>query len=54
MLTHHAKLYFCCSQEIRKWKDYVYGEWVFIILSFTAKSFLAWFNYGGANSLKQD
>jgi hypothetical protein len=28
--------------RIGRWRDYVYGEVVYIILSFTAKSLLAW------------
>lgn len=30
-----------------KWADYLYGEKVYIILSLTAKSALAWFVFGG-------
>ncbi|HIH01703.1 TPA: hypothetical protein HA259_06485 [Thermoplasmata archaeon] len=30
-----------------KWADYLYGEKVYIILSLTAKSTLAWFVFGG-------
>lgn len=38
-------------QWAQKWrfKDYVQGEIGFIILSFTAKSLLAWLNYGGGS-----
>lgn len=32
---------------VGKWKDYVFGEKVYIILSLVAKSFLAWFIWGG-------
>lgn len=32
---------------IRKWKDYLYGERVYIILSLTAKSALAWQVFAG-------
>ena len=28
--------------RIGRWRDYVHGEVVYIILSFTAKSLLAW------------
>jgi len=39
------------QKGIGKWKNYLYGEYVFIVLSFTAKQLLAWVNYGGTNSL---
>ncbi|MBC7471727.1 MAG: hypothetical protein H7196_00470 [candidate division SR1 bacterium] len=32
---------------IGKWKNYLFGEKVYIILSLLAKSFLAWFVWGG-------
>jgi hypothetical protein len=32
---------------VGKWKDYLFGEKVYIILSLLAKSFLAWFVWGG-------
>jgi len=32
---------------VGRWKDYLYGEKVYIILSLTAKSVLAWFVFGG-------
>jgi hypothetical protein len=32
---------------IGKWKNYLYGEKAYIILSLLAKSFLAWFVWGG-------
>lgn len=32
-----------------KYKNYVYGEYVFIILSFTSKQLLCWLNFGGSN-----
>jgi hypothetical protein len=32
---------------IGKWKDYLFGEKAYIILSLTAKSVLAWFVFGG-------
>ena len=35
-------------KRIRKWKDYLYGERVYIILSLVAKSFLAWLVLFGA------
>jgi hypothetical protein len=34
-------------KQIGKWKDYLFGEKAYIILSLTAKSFLAWFIWGG-------
>ena len=34
------------------YKDYVFGEFIFIMLSFTAKTFLAWITYGSVNSGK--
>ena len=34
-------------KKIRKWKDYLYGERVYIILSLTAKSLLAWQVFAG-------
>jgi hypothetical protein len=33
-------------------KDYIFGEFIFIMLSFTAKTFLAWITYGAAASTK--
>ena len=35
-------------KQIGKWKDYLYGERVYIILSLAAKSFLAWLVLFGA------
>jgi hypothetical protein len=35
-------------KRVGKWKDYVYGERVYIILSLVAKSFLAWLVLFGA------
>lgn len=35
-------------KKIGKWKDYIYGERVYIILSLVAKSILAWFVLFGA------
>lgn len=35
-------------KKIGKWKDYIYGERVYIILSLVAKSFLAWLVLFGA------
>jgi len=32
---------------IGKWKDYLYGERIYIILSFVAKSLLAWLVFVG-------
>ena len=32
---------------VGKWKDYLFGEKVYLILSLVAKSFLAWFIWGG-------
>lgn len=34
-------------EKIGKWKSYLFGEKSYIILSLTAKSFLAWFIWGG-------
>jgi hypothetical protein len=34
-------------KKIGKWRDYLYGEYVYIILSLTAKSLLAWQIYAG-------
>jgi len=34
-------------KKVRKWKDYLYGERVYIILSLTAKSALAWQVFAG-------
>eukprot|EP00741_Cyanophora_paradoxa_P018658 tig00021073_g18008.t1 len=31
------------------WRDYVFGEWMFLLLSLTAKQLLAWIAYGGAS-----
>lgn len=39
------------QRELGRWRDYIYGEYVFIILSFTAKSMLAWTNFIGTSSL---
>jgi Heliorhodopsin len=33
--------------KIGKWKDYLFGEKTYILLSLVAKSFLAWFIWGG-------
>ena len=32
-----------------RWKDYVFGEIAFIVLSFTSKQLLAWINFQGGN-----
>eukprot|EP00038_Savillea_parva_P001325 m.103140 g.103140 ORF g.103140 m.103140 type:complete len:89 (-) comp10468_c0_seq1:95-361(-) len=45
---------FLQQMEIGPFKDYLYGEYWFIILSFTSKQLLAWINYGGTNSLNND
>ena len=37
-------------KEIGYFKDYVFGEFIFIMLSFTAKTFLAWITYGSVSS----
>jgi len=42
------------QKKVGKWADYMYGEKVYIILSFTAKQFLAWLNYGGTKSLTNE
>jgi hypothetical protein len=34
-------------KEVGPWKNYVHGEKVYILLSLIAKSFLAWFIWGG-------
>jgi hypothetical protein len=36
-------------KRIGKWKDYMYGELTYIILSLVAKSFLGWLVFGGLN-----
>jgi hypothetical protein len=33
-------------RQVGKWKDYLYGEKVYVILSLTAKSLLAWQVFG--------
>jgi len=35
-------------RQVGKWKDYLYGERVYITLSFVAKSALAWQIFAGA------
>jgi len=35
-------------KQVGKWKDYLYGERVYIVLSFVAKSALAWQLFAGA------
>ncbi|MBU1493786.1 MAG: hypothetical protein KJ956_07445, partial [Actinobacteria bacterium] len=32
--------------RVGKWKDYLYGEYVYVLLSLTAKSLLAWQVFG--------
>ncbi len=32
---------------VGKWKDYIYGEKAYIVLSLVAKSVLAWIAFGG-------
>ena len=39
------------QREMGRWRDYIYGEYAFIVLSFTAKSMLAWTNFIGTRSL---
>ena len=34
-------------RQVGKWKDYLYGEYVYVFLSLTAKSLLAWQVFGG-------
>jgi hypothetical protein len=34
-------------KKIGKWKDYLFGERVFIVLSLTAKTALAWMIFAG-------
>ena len=34
-------------KKVGKWKDYLYGEKVYIILSLVAKTLLAWFVLAG-------
>ena len=38
-------------KKIGKWRDYVYGERGYIILSLVAKSVLAWLAFAGAMQL---
>ena len=33
--------------RVGKWRDYLFGEWVYVLLSLTAKSLLAWQVFGG-------
>lgn len=33
--------------RVGKWRDYLYGEWAYVILSLTAKSLLAWQIFAG-------
>ena len=35
------------NKKVGKWKDYLYGERVYIILSLTAKTVLAWIIWSG-------
>lgn len=42
------------QKEIGRFKNYLHGEYAFIILSFTSKQLLAWINYGGTNALNND
>lgn len=44
-----AILFYLQWAKIGYFKDYVRGEFGFIVLSFTAKSLLAWINYGGGS-----
>lgn len=37
-------------RKIGRWKNYLFGEWVYIVLSVTAKSALAWQIFGGTLS----
>ena len=34
-------------KKIGKWKNYIYGEYAYIVLSLVAKSLLAWQVFGG-------
>ena len=34
-------------KKVGKWSSYIYGEWVYIVLSLVAKSLLAWQVFGG-------
>jgi hypothetical protein len=34
-------------KRVGKWKDYLFGEKAYVVLSLVAKSFLAWFIWGG-------
>jgi hypothetical protein len=34
-------------KKVGKWKDYLYGEYVYITLSLIAKALLAWQVWGG-------
>lgn len=35
-------------KKVGRWKDYLFGEYVYILLSLFAKTALAWLVFGGA------
>ncbi len=43
--------YLLVTLEVYVWADYFVGEIAYIILAFTAKSFLAWFTFSTTNYL---
>eukprot|EP00043_Microstomoeca_roanoka_P012852 m.125041 g.125041 ORF g.125041 m.125041 type:complete len:268 (+) comp15608_c1_seq1:82-885(+) len=43
---------FLQQKEVGRWSQYLHGEFVFLILSLTAKQLLAWINYGGGQALR--
>lgn len=49
-----AICFFLQWKKIGMFKDYLVGEFGFIMLSFTAKTFLAWITLAGANSSRRD
>ena len=36
-------------KRIGKWKDYIFGEWCYILLSLLSKTLLGWLVFGGLN-----
>ncbi len=34
-------------KKVGRWKDYLFGEYVYILLSLFAKTMLAWLVFGG-------
>eukprot|EP00299_Pterocystis_sp_00344_P016964 c8515_g1_i1.p1 GENE.c8515_g1_i1~~c8515_g1_i1.p1 ORF type:complete len:296 (-),score=56.89 c8515_g1_i1:49-858(-) len=41
------------QKEIGPWRNYIFGEVMFCVLSLTAKQLLAWINFGGTFSIKE-